>query len=290
MSTEIDLPDDLLANLRRSEFRPSRTRGQHFLNDPSVALRIIEAAGVTRNTAVLEIGPGAGALTRHLVTRAGRITAVEIDARLARVLQDAYGIYDHLTILNRDVLDLDLPGLMEASGEPDFVLVANLPYGITGPVLDRLIAHHGKIARAVLMVQSEVGGRLTASPGTKAYGAITAIMAYHYGMESLFHVGGDRFVPRPAVDSLVLRMTPHVRPPVTVRDVGLLTVLIKSAFQHRRKMLHHAVNRLAPGSAVHLSDRTGINLKRRGETLDLAEFAALADALWDYRDNHKDHS
>ncbi len=288
MSTVFDPPKDLLSGLRRSAFRPSRTRGQHFLNDPSIARRIIEAAGVTRHSAVLEIGPGAGALTRHLVTQAGRITAVEIDTRLARALQEAYGRYDHLSILNGDVLDLDLPELMEASGESGFILVANLPYGITGPVLDRLITHHGKITRAVIMVQSEVGGRLAASPGTKAYGAITAIMAYHYDVESLFHVGCDRFVPRPAVESVVLRLTPHDHPPVAVRDVDLLTDLIKSAFQQRRKMLHHAMNRLTPGSAEHLSERTGINLKRRGETLDLVEFAALAEALWEFRANREE--
>ena len=290
MRPVLDPPGDLLADLRRSEFRPSRTRGQHFLNDASIARRIVEAAGITTDTAVLEIGPGAGALTRHLVTRAGRITAVEIDARLARVLEKAYGRYGHLTILHRDVLDLDLPELMDGPGETGFVIVANLPYGITGPVLDRLITHHGKIRCAVIMVQSEVGRRLTASPGTKAYGAITAIMAYHYGVESLFQVGGDRFVPRPAVDSIVLRLDPHPRPPVAVRDADTLTVLIRAAFRHRRKMLHHAVNRLVPGSAGYLSDRTGIDLKRRGETLNLVEFAALADALGEYGDIRKDHS
>ena len=290
MSTVLDPPEDLLASLRRSNFRPSRSRGQHFLNDSSIARRIVEAAGVTRHTPVLEIGPGAGALTRHLVNRARGVTAVEIDAELARVLQTAYGSYDHLTIMNRDVLDLDLSELMNAYGEPGFVLVANLPYGITGPVLERLIDHREKIRRAVLMVQHEVGGRLAAHPGTKAYGAVTAIMAYHYSVESLFRVGGDRFVPRPAVDSVVLRLTPHERPPVPVRDAGLLIVVIKAAFQHRRKMLHHAMNRLAPGSAGYLSDHTGINLKRRGETLDLNEFAALSNALCEYRDNREDEN
>ena len=277
----------MLASLRRSDFRPSRSRGQHFLNDSTIARRIVEAAGVTGQTPVLEIGPGAGALTRHLVARAGRVTAVEIDTELARALQKAYGRYDHLTILNRDVLDLDLSDLMNGY-DTGFALVANLPYGITGPVLDRLIAHRARIKCAVLMVQHEVGGRLAALPGTKAYGAITAIMAYHYSVESLFRVGGDRFVPRPAVDSVVLRLTPHERPPVAVEDPELLNVLIKAAFQHRRKMLHHAMNRLVPGSAGYVSDHTGINLKRRGETLDLGEFAALSNALRDYRDNLKD--
>ena len=288
MSTVHEPPDDLLASLRRSDFRPSRSRGQHFLNDSSIARCIVEAAGVAGHTPVLEIGPGAGALTRHLVARAGRVTAVEVDAELARALQQAYGRYDHLTILHGDVLDLDLADLMKGC-ENGFVLVANLPYGITGPVLDRLIAHRERINCAVLMVQHEVGGRLAALPGTKAYGAITAIMAYHYGVESLFRVGGDRFVPRPAVDSVVLRMTPHERPPVAVEDADQLNVLIKAAFQHRRKMLHHAMNRLVPGSAGYVSDQTGINLKRRGETLDLGEFAALSNALGDYRDNRKDN-
>ena len=115
-------------------------------------------------------------------------------------------------------------------------------------------------------------------------------MAYHYAVESLFRVGGDRFVPRPAVDSVVLRLTPHERPPVTVRDAHLLNVVIKSAFQHRRKMLHHAMNRLVPGSAGYLSDHTGIDLKRRGETLNLNEFAVLADALRAFRDHNEDDS
>lgn len=290
MSTVLDPPDDLLASLRRSDFRPVRSKGQHFLNDSSIARRIVEAAGVTRHTPVLEIGPGAGALTRHLVARTGDVTAVEIDAELARVLQKAYGRFDRLTIVNEDVLDLDLAELMAVYGKPGFVLVANLPYGITGPVLDRLITHREKISRAVVMVQHEVGGRLSAPPGTKAYGAITAIMAYHYGVESLFRVGGDRFVPRPAVDSVVLRLTPHERPPVSVKDAGLLNVLIKAAFQHRRKMLHHAMNRLVPGSAGYLTDHTGINLKRRGETLDLSEFAALSNALQEYRENREAES
>ena len=279
----LDPPEDLLASLRRSDFRPSRSKGQHFLNDTSIARRIIDSAGVTKDTAVLEIGPGAGALTRHLVTLAAGVTAVEIDSRLAGILREGYGRYDHLTIVNRDVLDLDLSDLMRKHNESGFVLVANLPYGITGPVLDRLIAHRAEVRCAVIMVQHEVGGRLTARPGTKAYGAITAIMAYHYDVESLFRVGGDRFVPRPAVDSVVLRLTPHSRPPVAVRDAGLLNIVIKSAFQHRRKMLHHAMNRLVPGSAAYISDHTGIDLKRRGETLDLNEFAALADALRAYR-------
>ena len=279
----LDPPEDLLASLRRSDFRPSRSKGQHFLNDASIARRIIEAAGVTKDTPVLEIGPGTGALTRHLVTVAGGVTAVEIDSRLADNLQEAYGRYDHLTVVNRDVLDLDLSNLMGKYNDTGFVLVANLPYGITGPVLDRMIAHRAEIRCAVIMVQHEVGGRLTSRPGTKAYGAITAIMAYHYDVESLFRVGGDRFVPRPAVDSVVLRLTPHERPPVAVRDAGLLNDVIKAAFQHRRKMLHHAMNRLVPDSAGYLAEHTGIDLKRRGETLDLNEFAMLADAIWAFR-------
>lgn len=284
----LDPPEDLLASLRRSNFRPSRSKGQHFLNDTLIARRIIESAGVTKDTPVLEIGPGTGALTRHLVTLAGDVTAVEIDPRLAGELQEAYGRYDRLNIVNRDVLDLDLSELMGKYGKTGFVLAANLPYGITGPVLDRLIAHRAKIRCAVIMVQHEVGGRLTARPGTKAYGAISAIMACHYDVESLFRVGGDRFVPRPAVDSVVLRLTPHERPPVAVRDSDLLNDVIKAAFQHRRKMLHHAMNRLVPGSAGFLSEHTGIDLRRRGETLDLGEFGALADALWALR-NHRNH-
>ena len=289
LSTVLDPPEDLLASLRRSDFRPSRSKGQHFLNDTSIARRIIESAGVTKDTAVLEIGPGAGALTRHLVILAGGVTAVEIDSRLAGVLQEAYGRYDRLTIVNGDVLDLDLSDLMGKYCEPGFVLVANLPYGITGPVLDLLIAHRGKRSGArSSWFSTKWADAWTARPGTKAYGAITAIMAYHYAVESLFRVGSDRFVPRPAVDSVVLRLTSHERPPVEVRDAGMLNDVIKAAFQHRRKMLHHAMNRLVPGSAGYLSDQTGIDLKRRGETLDLDEFAVLADALRAFRDHHQD--
>ena len=291
MSTAFDTPDDLLAELRKPGFRPSRKRGQNFLKDPSIARKIIAAAEITRNTAVLEIGPGLGALPRYLITQAGQIIAVEIDDRLSRILEEAYGTYDHLTVLNQNVLDLNFDELIASIPRDNrFVLLANLPYCITGPILDRLMTCHRSITHAVLMIQREVGERLTASPGTKAYGAITVIMRYYYKIEILFHVSGDQFVPRPAVESVVLRFIPHDNPPVMVRDVSLMTLLIKSAFQHRRKMLHHAVNRLEPGSAEPLSDRTGINLKRRGETLDLVEFSKLSDALWEYRKEYKDHS
>tara|TARA_B100000029_G_scaffold516824_1_gene635356 strand:- start:74889 stop:75749 length:861 start_codon:yes stop_codon:yes gene_type:complete len=276
-------PEDILSDLRKIGFRPSKAKGQHFLKDSNIARQIIKAAGITSNTNVLEIGPGTGALTRHLINCAGSITAVEIDPVLAKLLQESYITYDNLTILNSDVLSLNLSEVMNASEDCRFVLVANLPYGITGPVLGQMIKNHGRMERAVVMLQSEVGSRLTATPGTKEYGAITSIIGYYYALESLFHVDSGRFAPRPAVKSVVLRLTPHASPPVNVRDVNLLINLIKAAFQQRRKMLHHAVNRLNPGCASDISEYTGINLNRRGETLDLVEFSALANALWEYK-------
>jgi len=144
-----------------------------------------------------------------------------------------------------------------------------------------MIASQNHILRAVLMLQLEVGERLTAVPGTKAYGAMTIIMAYHYRIEFRFQVSRDLFVPQPAVESVALRLTPLEKPPVSVSDVTLFKKLVKSAFQHRRKMLRHAVNRLLPGSSDLLEKQTGIDLKRRGETLNLQEFAFLSDALID---------
>jgi 16S rRNA (adenine1518-N6/adenine1519-N6)-dimethyltransferase len=268
--------------LRRYGIRPHKGYGQHFLIKEAVARRIVDAAELTPEALVLEIGPGTGALTQHLISAARQVCAVEIDPQLVSLLEQEYASFPNLEVRRQDILDLDIAALCRQYQAEGVTVVGNLPYNITGPILERLLLYRPCIVRAVVMVQEEVGERLTASPGTKAYGALSVIIRYTYRIRTAFRVAAGNFMPRPAVQSAVLVLEPHAAPPVSVRDADLLFRLVKSAFQQRRKMLHHAVARMTPdGRTEPLSAGTGIDLSRRGETLSLDEFALLANAIWE---------
>lgn len=271
------------ATLRKYGVKPSKIRGQHFLINEAISHRIVAAADISEKSTVIEIGAGTGALTRFLTNRAGNVIAVEIDRKLAHLLNCEFADCDNLTILNRNVLDLDLTELAASCGAESMNIVSNLPYNITGPVLDLLITHRKVIREVVIMIQLEVGSRLVAKPGTKSYGILSIVMPYYYRIESLFNVAGGNFMPRPDVESAVLKLTPLDKPPVAVNDPTRMFRLVKDAFQQRRKMLHHAVRRHAPDGVPEIIERTGIDLKRRGETLTMQEFAALSDAIDDFQ-------
>ena len=270
------------STLKRYGIRPVKSRGQHFLINDAICQRIVRAADLSADSVVLEIGAGTGALTRFLTTTAAQVVAIEIDRKLVRLLNCEFESIENLTILNQNILDLDITSLAEFHQTKAFTIVSNLPYNITGPVLDMLIAHRRVINKAVIMVQNEVGNRLVATPGTKVYGILSIVMPYYYRIESIFRVAGGNFIPRPDVESAVLQLTPLADPPVKLRDPSQLFTFVREAFQQRRKMLHHAVNRHAPGAVEEISHQTGIDLKRRAETLTLEEFAELANAIYDF--------
>lgn len=274
---------DVRALLERHGFHFSKARGQNFLVRSWVPEAIAEAAGIDEHTGVLEVGPGVGPLTEQLCRRAGRVVAVEVDERLRPVLAETVGAFPNLTLRFGDVLQEDLPALVQASF-PGLrpVACANLPYYITTPVLTALLEVRA-FAAVTVMVQKEVAQRICAAAGTAEYGAFSVFCQYHASPRLLFDVPPDCFVPRPKVTSAVLQLETRPAPPCPVRDEALFFRVVRASFAQRRKTL---VNGLAAGfptvSKAQLADvlaACGLPPTVRGETLDLAGFAAVADAL-----------
>jgi 16S rRNA (adenine1518-N6/adenine1519-N6)-dimethyltransferase len=262
-----------LATLGR---HPRKRLGQHFLADPLVARRIVELAGLQASERVVEIGPGLGALTEFLVQQASEVCLIEVDPDLAGRLRRRYEPSAHVHVIEADVLTVDFPALI--GPQHPAVVVANLPYNIAAPVLQRLLAAHGCFTRMVLMLQREVVERLRARPGGKEYGALSIFTQFAACVRPGFRVGPAAFVPRPRVDSEVIIIEPYGQPPVQVADVALFRRLVRTVFNQRRKQLGNSLRALCsdPGavlSALHM-DPT-----RRPETLSIEEFAALSNAL-----------
>ena len=260
---------------------PLKKYGQHFLISPAAVQKIIDAAALCPKDAVLEIGPGRGVLTGLLAGKAASVLAVEVDTRLAEELKREYSSCKNLTILNKDFLKLDLPQILDHHGIKKFKVVANLPYYITTPILERLFAVRDRIESIVVMVQREMADRMAAQPGTD-YGSFSVFVQYHAGVEKLFEVPPGAFFPPPKVTSTVIRLTPHQRPPVKVTDEAAFFKFVQKTFSQRRKMLR-AIFRQAfkiEGSGLApLADKSGIDLTRRPQTVSLSEFARLYECF-----------
>ena len=272
------------ALLRRHGFHFSKSMGQNFLIDASIPAAIAEASGAGEDNAVLEIGPGIGALSHELCARAGKVVAVELDRALPPILAETMANYDNFEVVSADILKTDLPALVREKFAPLTPIVcANLPYNITTPALTALIESKC-FARITVLVQKEVAERLCAAPGTAAYGAFSVYMQYHTAPELLFEVGRECFRPQPKVTSAVLRAELRREPPVAVEDEKFFFRVVYAAFALRRKTL---VNSLMTGFGSQLSKEqlaeavvsAGLEPTVRGEKLGLEEFARLARAL-----------
>jgi 16S rRNA (adenine1518-N6/adenine1519-N6)-dimethyltransferase len=270
--------------LNRLGLRPKKTLGQHFLLHPHQARRIVAALHLTGEETVVEIGAGLGALTVFLAPAARRVIALERDPDLARFLREELLVdTPGVEVICQDVLKFDFPKAGREAGRP-LAVVGNLPYQITSPLLFRLIDHLPAIARAVLMMQQEVGARLLAAPGTKDYGILSVLGQYHFRVSRLFSLSPGNFFPPPQVDSVVLRLRPETPAPAAL-DPALLHRLVKIAFGHRRKTLNNTLVSqaadlgLSPEAMRALLAELNIELKRRGETLSLAEFVALSNQV-----------
>ncbi len=276
---------ELKGLLNRHGFRFSRSLGQNFLIDPQIPRRIAQASGADGRTGVLEIGPGVGALTRELCRRAGRVVAVELDARLEPVLGETMAEFDNFTLLQGDVLKLDLPRLAEESF-PGLtpVVCANLPYNITTPVLTRLVESRIFTAMTV-MVQREVARRIAAEPGTPDYGAFSVFMQYYTQPELVFEVPPESFLPAPKVWSAVLHCRVREAPAVgTACGEAFFFRVVRSAFAQRRKTLVNSLSSGLPHTKEQIARAVvscGLPPDVRGERLGLEAFAALADRLWE---------
>ncbi len=269
------------------EPRPHKSLGQHYLIDQRIIWRIIQSAQLSPQDMVIEIGPGTGQLTRHLVRQAGKLVALEIDPRLCQHLQQTLAEFPNLEIIQADALSFDYESLFaKYSAPPDgkFKLIANLPYYVATPILQRLTQFKRHFEYLLVMLQQEVAARITAQPGTKSYGVLSLGMQYHFKTKPMFTVPRQAFRPIPEVESAVVKLTPWPSPPVDVPDEKLFFDIIKAAFSHRRKTLYNSMRQatwlnLSPGVLEQAMQSADLPSKVRGESLSLQDFARLARIL-----------
>ena len=265
--------------LQAFHLHASHRLGQNFLISPSVVRGVVEAAEIAPGDRVLEIGPGIGTLTQGLLEAGALVTAVEIDKKLPAVLAETLKGYEGLRVVQGDILKTDIPALM---GDAPFNAVANLPYYITTPILLALLEQRLPLTKIVAMVQKEVAERMTAPPGGKDYGALSVAVQYHTEPRIVLDVPPACFLPAPEVDSVVIACDVRKTPAVATKDEALFFRVVKAAFGQRRKTLGNTLKTLGrPKEEIAAALSTaGVDEKRRGETLSLAEFAAVADAIF----------
>jgi 16S rRNA (adenine1518-N6/adenine1519-N6)-dimethyltransferase len=257
---------------------PRKRFGQNFLIREELADRIVDHCRLTADDVAVEIGPGAGALTPRIASRVRALIAVERDAGLAQLLREELIETPHLEIVEGDFLEFDLAAAARSHGVEKVVVVGNIPYNITTPILEHLFASHAAVRSAVLLVQKEYAERLAAAAGTPEYGSLTLFARYHALLEPLMTLRAPAFWPRPDVDSMLVRFQLRERPPVEVPSEALMFRIIRGSFQMRRKQLANtlaAALELTTEQVARLGRASGIDIRRRGETLTLDEFARL---------------
>ncbi len=278
-------PANTIAVLQKYEFMFQKKFGQNFLIDEHVLEKIIRAAGVTKDDFVLEVGPGIGTMTQYLAEAAREVVAVEIDRNLIPILADTLSAYDNVTVINEDILKLDVRALAEEkNGGRPIKVVANLPYYITTPIIMDLFESGVPIENITIMVQKEVADRMQVGPGTKDYGALSLAVQYYAEPYIVANVPANCFMPRPKVGSAVIRLTRHTTPPVQVKDPVFMFKLVRASFNQRRKTLQNGLNNspeltLTKEAVKEALVKMGLPETIRGEALTLEQFAQLSDLL-----------
>lgn len=284
---EIANPTRTKEILKKHGFTFKKSLGQNFLTEPNILRKIVATAEITKETNVIEVGPGIGALTEHLGQSANQVLAFEIDDRLIPVLADTLAPYPNIKVLHQDVLTADLANIIAREFTQDYPIkvVANLPYYITTPIMMHFLESGVPIAEMIVMMQKEVADRISAKPGTKAYGSLSIAVQYYMEAKLAFIVPKTVFVPQPNVDSAILKLTRRAKPAVEVIDEKAFFKLTKAAFQLRRKTLwnnlqnFYGKDEATKAWLTQALELASIDPTRRGETLSLAEFAALSNAL-----------
>ena len=278
-------PQRTIEVIKKYEFCFQKKFGQNFLIDGHVLDKIIAGAGVTKDDMVLEIGPGIGTMTQYLAEAAGKVVAVEIDRNLLPILQETLSDYDNVKVIHADVLSLDLEKLVrEENGGRPIKVVANLPYYITTPIIMALFEQHVPLANVTVMVQKEVAARMKSGPGSKDYGALSLAVQYYAEPYIVANVPCNCFMPRPNVDSAVIRLTRYEEPPVQVKDEKMLFKIIRASFNQRRKTLQNGLNNsselnFTKDQIAAAIAAAGFSPSVRGEALTLEQFARLTDIL-----------
>lgn len=288
MKKEIATPSRTKEIIEKYHFLFKKSLGQNFMIDSSMLKSMVKAAEVDEKTAVLEIGPGIGALTEQIALMAKQVVAVEIDQRLLPVLEETLGDYHNVQIVHEDILKTNLDSLVENyfSGYEKLCVVANLPYYVTTPILMHLLESTVPFKHIVVMIQKEVAERLAAAPGTKDYGSLS--IAVQYKAVSHIHkvVPKNCFIPQPNVDSAVIKLTRREEPPVIVEDEAFFFNLVRASFAQRRKTMLNNLQvffkeQWDKTTLISLLEEAGLDPRRRGETLSIQEFAQLSNFLYD---------
>jgi 16S rRNA (adenine1518-N6/adenine1519-N6)-dimethyltransferase len=284
---EIATPSRTREILKKHGFSFKKSLGQNFLTEPTILRKIVETAAVDQQTNVIEVGPGIGALTEQLAMNAAQVLAFEIDDRLIPVLEETLEPYENVTVVHQDVLKADLIGTTQSVFKQKLPLkvVANLPYYITTPIMMHFLESDLDVSEMVVMMQKEVADRISAKPGTKAYGSLSIAVQYFMEASIAFIVPKTVFIPQPNVDSAIIKLTKRARPAVKVINEQAFFKLTKASFQLRRKTLwNNLIHYYGKDDATKAWLTTSlaaaeIEPSRRGETLSLAEFAALSNRL-----------
>lgn len=279
-------PQNTIEILQKYNFSFQKKFGQNFLIDTHVLDKIIEAADITKEDMVLEIGPGIGTMTQYLAQAAGKVVAVEIDKNLIPILTETLKDFENVQIINEDVLKLDIRKLAEKenAGKP-IKVVANLPYYITTPIIMGLFENDIPVDSITVMVQKEVADRMQTGPGSKDYGALSLAVQYYAKPYIVANVPPNCFMPRPRVGSAVIRLTRYTEPPVKAENEKLMFDIIRASFNQRRKTLVNGLNNsdkleLPKEVITEAVERLGKGPGVRGEALTLEEFAQLSNYIW----------
>ena len=281
----LGIPQNTIAVLQKYNFNFQKKFGQNFLIDTHVLDKIIRSAGITKDDFVLEIGPGIGTMTQYLCENAREVVAVEIDKNLIPILEDTLSEYDNVSVINEDILKVDLNKLaQEKNGGKPIKVVANLPYYITTPIIMGLFESHVPVASITVMVQKEVADRMQEGPGSKEYGALSLAVQYYANPEIVANVPPNCFMPRPKVGSAVIRLTCHEEPPVQVEDENLMFRIIRASFNQRRKTLVNGLNNspeisLPKEVIAEAIAEMELSPSIRGEALSLEQFARLSNII-----------
>ncbi|MCM3798818.1 16S rRNA (adenine(1518)-N(6)/adenine(1519)-N(6))-dimethyltransferase RsmA [Caldibacillus thermoamylovorans] len=290
MDRDIATPLRTRAILEKYGFTFKKSLGQNFLIDTNILNNIVDHAEITPESGVIEIGAGIGALTEQLAKRCKKVLSFEIDQRLLPVLEDTLSPYPHVSIIHQDFLKADVHQAIETYLQEvnDIAIVANLPYYVTTPIIMKCLEDHLPFRSMVIMMQKEVGSRITAKPGTKDYGSLSIAIQYYTTAEIVMNVPKTVFIPQPNVDSVVVKLTKRDQPVVAVKDEQFFFNIVKFSFAQRRKtILNNLVSQLENGKEkkariMAALEKAEIDPTRRGETLTIEEFAKLSDGLLPY--------
>ena len=280
----LGIPQNTIEVLQKYNFNFQKKFGQNFLIDTHVLEKIIEESGITKDDFVLEIGPGIGTMTQYLCENAREVAAVEIDKNLIPILADTLSAYDNVEVINDDILKVDINKLAEEkNGGKPIKVVANLPYYITTPIIMGLFENHVPMKSITVMVQKEVADRMQCGPGTKDYGALSLAVQFYAKPKVVLNVPASCFMPRPNVDSAVIRLERFKTPPVDVKNEHLMFKIIRASFNQRRKTMLNSVGNSGIGitkeALTNALETMGLPLTIRGEALTLGQFAELSNLL-----------